>query len=74
MNLKILAENCVNTFGLRHTMAIRTLREYLTQNTTDALTREIKGIQDASTLKAVWEAGVRGNLQEVYLKRLGELS
>lgn len=73
MNLRKAAELCVQTTGLLHVSNISYLRQYLRTTPEKELIKEIKGLHDPATLRAVWEAGVSGRLQQTFLDRMNEI-
>lgn len=61
--------------GLAHQIAVMDLRRYIRQTPTRLLIDEIEGIHNIALLKYLQEAGVPGELWELYLdhmRKLGE--
>lgn len=70
MSLRSLAIKVVETRGLLHSLNLRALRLYIKEHTEEELEKEIKGMETAKQLRALWEAGLSNNLQGAVLKQL----
>lgn len=73
MSLRSLAIKVVETRGLLHQTHLRALRLYIRTHTEEELEKEIKGMETAPQLRALWEAGLSAGLQEAVLERLKRL-
>jgi len=70
MTLSDYTKNCVDSYGLLHTMQIRALRDYLIRTPLEQLIAEVALIPTAASMRALWEAGVPRTLQPAYFERL----
>jgi len=70
MPLLKLAQKVTDTYGLAHSTNLGVLRHYIKTTSEDKLIEEIKKVEDAIILRALWEAGLSSKLQEVVLERL----
>lgn len=59
--------------GLAHQLALRGLRLYLRDHTTEEIVKEISDIIEAPLLRALWEAGLRRIFQEAVMKQLDKI-
>jgi len=73
MRLRNLAIKVVETRGLLHSLNLRALRRYIKEHTEEELEKEIRGMETAKQLRALWEAGLSSRLQGVLLERLEKL-
>lgn len=74
MNLRELAIQSSLAFGLRHTSIINALRLYIKETPMEQVQKELRDINEAPALRAVWEAGVPKQLQETYFKQLNKVT
>lgn len=65
--------NVVERKGLAHQMALRGLRQYLCDHTTEEIVKEISDIIEAPLLRVLWEAGLRRVFQEAVMKQLDKV-
>ncbi len=70
MSLRRYAIRVVETRGLLHQVTLRALRLYIKTHTEEELIKEIKDMETAPQLRALWEAGLSAGLQEAVLERL----
>lgn len=73
MSLKREAKRVSETRGLLHQVSLRWLRVYLKTHTDEELVKEIQGIEEARSLRALWEAGLRQPLQTAVLAQLEKI-
>ncbi len=73
MSLRRYAIRVVETRGLLHQVTLRALRLYIKTHTDEELIKEIKDMETAPQLRALWEAGLNARLQEAVLGRLEKM-
>ena len=59
--------------GLTHQIVLRSLRYYIKTHTEEELVKELEGITEARSLRAIWEAGVSQVLQDAVLAQLEKI-
>ena len=73
MKLKQLAKRVTESPGLLHQLSLRALRRYIKEAPIEQLVSEVEEIDDAASLRALWEAGLSSEMQDVVLKRLEKM-
>ncbi len=73
MSLRRYTIRVVETRGLFHLVTLRALRLYIKTHTEEELIKEIKDMETARQLRALWEAGLSARLQEAVLERLEKM-
>ena len=71
--LELYAREVINTRGIEHTHALQSLRHYINLTDTDSLIRYLNMITDIDLLRAVQEAGARGDLYPALISRMNLL-
>lgn len=71
--LEIYATAVLQTKGIQHGQALQSLRHYINLTPVDELIRYLNMITDINILKAIQEAGARGDLYRALISRLNLL-
>ena len=71
--LELYAREVLNTRGIEHLHALQSLRHYINLTDTDTLIRYVNMITDIDLLRAVQEAGARGDLYQALISRMNLL-
>ena len=71
--LELYAREVINTRGIEHTHALQSLRHYINLTDTDTLIRYLNTITDIDILRAIQEAGARGDLYTALISRMNLL-
>ena len=71
--LETYAKVVLNTRGIEHSHALQSLRHYINLTDTDTLIRHLNMITDLDILRAIQEAGARGDLYHALISRMNLL-
>ena len=71
--LELYAREVINTRGIEHTHALQSLRHYINLTDTESLIRYLNTITDLDILRAIQEAGARGDLYSALISRMNLL-
>ena len=71
--LELYAREVINTRGIEHTHALQSLRHYINLTDTNTLIRHLNTITDIDILRAIQEAGARGDLYPALISRMNLL-
>jgi len=71
--LELYAREVLNTRGIEHTHALQSLRHYINLTDTESLIRYLNTITDLDILRAIQEAGARGDLYSALISRMNLL-
>lgn len=67
------ARRVAKSRGWEHSACLRTLRDYLRHTPPADFASAVEYIVEDALLKALWEAGLNSDMQNVVLRRLEEL-
>jgi hypothetical protein len=71
--LELYAKQAITTKGILHLQAIKSLRSYMKLTSTEEMIRYINMITDIDLLRAIQEAGARGDLYSALISRMNLL-
>jgi len=71
--LETYAKQVTQTKGIEHMHALESLRHYINLADTDSLIRHLNTITDIDILRAIQEAGARGDLYKALISRMNLL-
>ena len=70
MTLRELALKVATTWGKDHMMALDVLRKYIKDTPPKRLKREMEAVKDDRSIKAIMEAGAKGELYDMVIKKV----